>query len=242
MAITVKDELEVLSDIVDAMRDTSTITNIVDNGNGTYTIHTLSIEDIADGDYITIEDTTGFDGEDYLISSVNSTNITFNISLATGVTIPDNFGTWKANKPYFYFDTWLGNANDMLINNLLPVKINQKFPQIFIVIPFSLEERQQYKEGNIFIYFIEENQENKTQQWRLDNIFIPVLNPLLADFKEKLYESFYVLAPNNRVWDVQTTKYFYLRISSKNNELNEIASAIEANFRSIKFKNLNNLC
>ncbi len=72
--------IKIIQTTVENIRDTASITNIVDNADGTYTV-TADSKDLVNTDYVKIENTIGFNNDNYKISSVTGT--TFNITKVT---------------------------------------------------------------------------------------------------------------------------------------------------------------
>lgn len=138
--------ISIIENTVERMREYATITNIVDNANGTYTV-TADPESLTDNDYITITNTTGFNN-DYRVSSVTGTG--FNITQTTGTAIPGSFGIWTAKAPYFMADRLTE------ITRILTDKAQdntalryQRFPLIVLIIPVGFTEDEKAKTGII---------------------------------------------------------------------------------------------
>ena len=241
--------------MVDLLRVYGTITDITDNEDDTYTVEVDSLNtgevhsvfDIANGDWITIASTTGFNDE-WLISGLDDENLTFDISnpdYETGISIPGSFGTWKANKPYFAFEKWPKEANVLEQLNKIANKQFQKFPLIFLLEDISTSEGNKgyYSQANFNLFFIKDTEKNQPASWRLTNIFKVYLQPMYEWFNKKLVESNYTTAWRDR--DLQRTKtnrYFLGTAGASQNELNTVVDAIEANYQNVQFKNEKTYC
>ena len=179
--------IEIIESVVEDIRYSANITNIVDNADGTYTVLTAETEDLVNGDYITIAGTTGFNGQ-YKISSL-VTDTSFNITKTTGTVIPGPFGTWTANSPYFMKGRWSEITRELSDKASSTIYKNQRFELICLIIPFSESKKRKKAspeiEVDLSIYFFTETDDNKNTDWRYTNKF-PVLEALEIRFINEL--------------------------------------------------------
>jgi hypothetical protein len=183
--------IEIIGELVDRIRDTAAISNIVDNGNGTYTI-TADPKDLSNDDYVSIFDTVGFNNPTdqtdvnsagYKISNVTATG--FNITKTSGTAIPATFGTYKANAPYYGHGYWIKEDRELAQKQGSNKYRDQMFPLIFLLEPVP-ETRQRLitsprqLEAPIKIYFFIDTDENKNSDWSNDNN-----KPILLDLEDK---------------------------------------------------------
>lgn len=174
--------IQIIEDVVEDIRETASITNIVDNADGTYTVSTADTGTLANNDYVTITGTTGFNSADLDNTDANSagykisslvTNTSFDITKTTGTAIPGTFGDWTANAPYFMKGRWT-EITRLLTDKDGSVKFRkQKFPLICLIIPISeTKDRQKANpeiETNLTVYFFVETKEDKDTDWRFTN-------------------------------------------------------------------------
>jgi hypothetical protein len=180
--------IQIIEDIVDAIRDTASITNITDNANGTYTVLTSDTKELANNDYVSILNTTGFTASNYKISSLVE-DTSFNITKTAGTAIPASFGTWKANAPYHMRDRWSNITRELADKAQTTTYRNQRFPLIALIIPVaSTKNRRKANpeiDATLEIYFFVETDERKNTEWRLDNTY-SVLEALEIKFINEL--------------------------------------------------------
>lgn len=173
--------ISILNSIVSNIRNSESITNIVDNLNGTYTI-TANVGYLRNLDFVTIADTTGFDGV-YQISSITSS--TFDITKATGTAIPLSFGTWTANAPYFQFSEWFEADRKLMEKGESSTYKFQKFPLVFLKLPVSesviSNVTNNYTINSFNLYIFVETDETKDTSWRNTNT-MPELRELETRF------------------------------------------------------------
>jgi hypothetical protein len=172
--------IEIIGTLVDRMRETAAITNIVDNTDGTYTI-TADPKTLANGDYVTITGTVGFNNPTdqtdvnsagYMISNVTST--TFDITKTSGTAIPGTFGTWKANEPYFEYGRWIEVDQELAQKEGSTKYRSQLFDLVYLQIPIT-ETRDRTNvnskqlEVSLKMYFFTETEDDENTKWRNDN-------------------------------------------------------------------------
>ena len=164
--------IEIIETTVENMRDSATITNIVDNANGTYTV-TAPPKNLSNTDYVTIASTTGFNAQ-YKISSVSGTG--FNITKATGTAIPGSFGTYTANGPYFMKGRWSEITRELIDKGESQTYKGQRFPLIVLLIPIEFEEDKKKNTtikdvSGLTIYYFIETDGTKNTDWRYTNLY-----------------------------------------------------------------------
>ena len=127
--------IDILEEIIETLRDTSSIIAITDNSDNTYTIQVASLENLENGDYVDIENTPNFNNTStgYVISSINSVNRTFVINRTSGLAI-STFGTYTARKPYFYYEKFNPLANELSLKDKNLSFKTQKYPLIFLLL------------------------------------------------------------------------------------------------------------
>lgn len=180
--------IDIIETTVDNIRYTKSITNIVDNANGTYTVSTSDTKDLANGDYVQILNTTGFTASNYKISSL-VTDTSFNITKAAGTAIPGTFGTWKANAPYFMKGRWTEITRELIDKSQSSTYRKQRFDLITLILP--IQSSQDYKRDQLTkdvpsleIYFFTPTDERKNTDWRVDNTY-PILEALRNRFNDE---------------------------------------------------------
>lgn len=224
--------LDILDEIVDSIRDTSTINNIVDNHNDTYTITTNDIKELTINTYVLFKNTANFTKSFYLITTVLGN--TFTISETSGLTIT-TLGTWKALAPYFLFEKWVGAANEVSINHFVTNYTKQNYPLVLALLDIT-EDREQmggsvYSEFQINFFIINKTEIDSTAKYRLENNFKTILIPIYEKLMTALKESYYTIIENNLLPHSYTERYY------QPNQLNDIVDAIELNMN-LKIKNI----
>ena len=86
---------ELIEELIASLRETSPITVVLDNGNGTFTLTTDSLESLVDGDFVTFMAGT----EKYQISNVGS--LKFTVTAGAGF----NPTSWTACNPWYFHGT-----------------------------------------------------------------------------------------------------------------------------------------
>jgi len=177
--------IEIIESIVENIRDTASITNIVDNTDGTYTVTAVSVY-LENNQYVTIAGTVGFNGQ-YKVSLVTTLN--FKITKTAGTAIPVTFGTYTANAPYFMKGRWSEITRELADKADSSTYMNQRFDLICLIIPFS-ENKDRKKANpeldlNLEIFFFTETDDSEDTDWRYTNKF-PVLEALEIRFINEL--------------------------------------------------------
>jgi len=88
--------VDVISELIATLRETSSITNLADNGDGTFTIETDDLKNLSEYDYVTFDAGTTA----YQITGLNETNKTFNVT-ASGLSAT----TWISKNPFYFHGT-----------------------------------------------------------------------------------------------------------------------------------------
>ena len=222
--------IDIISEVVDSLRDAAVITGITDNLDNTYTITTSDTGELANDDYINITDTLGYNFDTWKVSNL-VTDTSFDISnqvQETGIAIPLTFGVWKSNKPYFHFEKFQGEANFLTLLNKDPDYRFQKFPLIFLLLDITEERTKTNINTNLTLYFITKTDATKQASWRHTNTFKATLIPLMNNFLAALADSIHsVPQPRRRYEYTYTEKYYLGSISPDQNSLNQAVDAIE---------------
>lgn len=218
--------IDVIASIVDAMRDTAIISAIVDNGDDTYKI-TADPKDVSNGDYITISDTPGFNGE-FPVSSVSSTY--FYISKTSGQAIT-TFGSYKANAPYYDHGPVKELIETLAQKSKSEDHRGQRFPLIWLVNPTPEEKAKSpvvYSEtDNLKIVLMKDTQPNLKETERFDLNFKPILRPLCDKFIYYIMQSASIVGTKNTDFPRREIYLPFYGGESTGNIINDFIDAIE---------------
>lgn len=141
--------IDIINDIVDDMRGTGSILNIVESPAGTYTITTDKINTLLRvNQVIEITNTDGFNSN-HIITSINTTNKQIQFTATSGITIPVLFGEWKAKAPFYYYENIPGYAEYLNNQNSRSFLDTAKFPSVFLVIPTRKNIRVRNRQDRI---------------------------------------------------------------------------------------------
>jgi hypothetical protein len=241
-----------ISDVVDLLRLTGNITDIVDNTDDTYTVTVDNLEsdydevfELNENDWITITGTPGFNYE-WKVTNITASG--FDISregMEAGITIPGTYGEYKSNKPYFDYEKWPKEANKLTELNKLAYKRYQKFPLIFLLEDITQDESVSgyYCSANLNIFFVTYTQQNKDAKWRLENKIKLILQPIYDNFIKALIESRIITAISSKQLNKSKTNRYFLGTEGENqNALNTIVDAIELNLKNVEFLYNKNTC
>lgn len=224
------DIIDVIDSVVDSMRKTGSILSIVDNADNTYTITVSDIENLSDNDYITISNTTNFDGE-YQITSVSG--VTFSISKTSGEATET--GDWKANAPYYLY----GHLRDIIQVNAAkdknPSTKSQKYP--LIILALDVDKIAVYKNidytATTSIIIANTTEPDWRSSKRKEQNFDPILHPLYNEFMQAIIDSTYIQGSFLRDFEGHKPidRYYWGRITlgsgNDAHKLNEHLDAIE---------------
>jgi hypothetical protein len=218
--------IDILEYNASRINPSGTISKIVDNADNTYTITTNKISELLLNNHVvTIIDTPEFNG-DYIVSNIDYSALTFDISLDLGKTIT-TLGTWSSEVPYFYVDYVEGYAETMSQQNLVKIIEKKNFPNIYIKLPIgeSGSERETSVEITPFtMYFVNSTIYEQNTKYRLEyrmpylrKIYEAYIGALLSDKRlvgsfDKNYKEFPMFEVNkgsmiNSVIDVIEVSY-----------------------------------
>lgn len=175
--------IDVINNIVTAMRETGSIVSIVDNADGTYTVTVDDIKSLADKEWLTFSGTTNFNKQ-YAIYSISGD--TFKINETKGYA--SETGTWTANAPYIIPGHLIDVNEQLTEKDEAPDYKNQKFPLIILALDApeqkGIPNTDSECEVNLMLCTLTEQNWNVTE--RRTNNFDPILQPLYDKFIEKL--------------------------------------------------------
>ena len=203
---------DIISDVVDSIRATGTITNVVfDSGVSTIT----SVNTLTDGEVVVIGSLEG------KISNVSGTEFQIEGD-ASGEP-----ASWKAQAPYFIDGHLLDVANQLIEKDgsVAPVKF-KKYPLIVLEQDFEMDKL----DGPIaraplnFAIVNWTKEEYNTKQRREFN-FTPTLDPLYSEFIEAL-DNFLGVDILSENWGV-TRRYYWGSQFVDANIFNDYLDAIE---------------
>jgi hypothetical protein len=230
LTIYIPDEIEA---IVDSMRDTETITNIIDNSNNTYTISATDIQNIAINDYIQITGSGAVNDDNLRVTAIDSSLNTFTISLTSGKTI-STFGTWKANSPYFAFGYSKDVQKILLERGKSPKFARQRFPLIWLALGYDIDRTKKYPswgEVNLFIAFIKDTTLNANTADSYKNNIKGVLYPIYERFMDELQKNisdFIVESGESINFPHSLHEYVYYNHEDEGQDKNEFSTPVDA--------------
>ena len=181
---------DIISEVVDNIRPTSAITAIVDNANGYYTISVTKLDTLLiDNQFVSITDTPNFNTTSTEVFNVNYTNKTFDIKLATGLTI-STFGNFTAKAPFFDFtETLLEYSNNLSLEQQKSFRKDiEMFPAIYMPSKVSETDLGNYTDfevANLNILFINFTEIDSNTESRYSDD-MPYLFDLYTKFKKQL--------------------------------------------------------
>jgi len=227
---------DTFSNIIDTIRTQSIITAILDNNDNTYTITVktvlnkyVSALDLVNSDYITISGSGNINGQ-YKIKNLTSNS--FDIDKVSGTTFA--LGTYTHNKPYFDFEKWDAESNKLTVQNISKEYNLQKFPLIFMLLDVSETQSltNVYSQISPTFFIITQTQPDKRANWRLENIYKPLLYPIAESFKNAVLTSKHTLSESVTI--ERTDRFFLGTSDNSQNNLNQYVDAIELTFNNIR--------
>ncbi|MBD3198023.1 MAG: hypothetical protein GF317_23435 [Candidatus Lokiarchaeota archaeon] len=189
-------------------------------------------------DYVVINDIS------VRVLTINSGTLQFTVRSSENLT---GAVTWKAKKPYFEYEKFLGEANRLLEKSNSPVYRLQKYPLIFLLLDIEQDRQQNQIQdsviNNVNIYFITQtNNSKKYAKWRLENIIKPVLIPMYENFMSELIKHENVMGINDLIPHSYIERFFIGTEDNNQNQFNDWIDAIQININSLNLVNLNPLC
>jgi hypothetical protein len=158
--------LNILSETISAMRFSSTITVLVDNGSGTYTATVTTAPTILlAGQAIQITNTAGFDDK-FIVTAVSGADITF--TMASGTAIPGSLGTLAQLAPFDDYATWVKYNEKLTNEDYKSEEKREEYPAIKTEAGFTTDENDMWDSiSDITINFINYTELNKTDAERI---------------------------------------------------------------------------
>ena len=202
---------DIISDVVDSIRDTGTITNVVfDSGVSTIT----TANSLSNGEVVVIGSLEG------KIKNVSGTEF----QIDGDATLEDS---WKAQAPYFIDGHLLDVANQLLEKDgsVAPVKF-KKYPLIVLEQDFTMDKLDgPIARGNLDFVIVNPTKAGYTTKQRREFNFTPILDPLYSEFLQAL-DNFIGIGINSENWDV-TRRYYWGSQLVEKNIFNDKLDAIE---------------
>lgn len=220
---------ERVGELVDLMRDRLQLLSFTDMTGNRYSIQAKDLKSIAAGDYITIENTSNFNGE-YRIISINSTEKSFLIEAPSG--FATETGTAKAKKPYYIYGHPKEIAGIFTVSEMVPNLKNQRYPVICLFMDFEEDmfpAENQWCEANLWIAIVNRTDKSYTTAQRYQHNFKPVLYPIYLKFLETIQQNqlrTLYLKPK-RIEHKKKDCPFYSTEGKEQNVLNDFVDAIE---------------
>ena len=181
---------DILKQVAERIRPTSSITGIVDNSNGYYTFTVNKLDTLlVDNQFVSITDTDGFDIDSTEVFNVNYTSKTFDIKLATGQSIT-TIGTFKAKAPFFdYTETLVEYSNNLTAEQTKTFRSSiEMFPAIYMpskVSESDLGNNTDFEVSNLTLLFINFTTIDSNTESRYASD-MPYLFDLYTKFKAEL--------------------------------------------------------
>jgi len=195
-----------IENIISLIRINGTITNITDNGDGTYNIFTLDTSELSIRDWVTISETSNFNNDNAQIIEVQPTY--FVIRLTVGILIT-TFGKWTKNSPYYDYASIRNESNYLTLKNPNKIYRYQKFPLFQLVLPINQNKKDKTIRVNNMVVYIYGNHDlqkypreidmNKFEYCKLRNLE----NLFIKKLKRKITNSYN--------FDYNTIETFYLK-------------------------------
>ena len=201
----------IISNVVDSIRDTGTITNVV-FASGVSTITTAN--SLGNGEVVVIGSLEG------KIKNVSSSQFDIDGDATSEV-------SWKAQSPYF-IDGHLLDVADQLLQkdgSVAPVKF-KKYPLIVLEQDFTMDKLDgPYAKASLNFVIVNSTKAEYTTEQRREFNFTPILDPLYSEFIEALsnYLGIDVISEN---WDITRRYYWGSQLVDKN-IFNDRLDAIE---------------
>ena len=202
---------DIISDVVDSIRDTGTITNVV-FASGVSTITTVN--SLTNGEVVVIGPLEG------KIKNVSSSQ--FDIDGDATIEV-----SWKAQAPYFIDGHLLDVANQLLEKDgsVAPVKF-KKYPLIVLEQDFTMDKLDgPIAKASLNFVIVNSTKAEYTTEQRREFNFTPKLDPLYSEFLQAL-DNFIGIGINSENWDV-TRRYYWGSQLVEKNIFNDRLDAIE---------------
>lgn len=226
--------INILEQIVENIKEESNILNIVDNDDNTYTIQTNNLKSLQIKDFIKILGNPDFQ-DYYEISKIDNLQNNITIKSAKGKNISD-FTKWKAAKPYFIYEKWMGVSNEILLNHITNKYTKQNYPLIFLLLDIY-EKRESnisniLTEAEIRIFFINNTLSDVNSKYRLENNIKINLIPIYENFLNELKSNTYIIKnPFQNIEHTYVERFFLGNETKNQNKINDYVDCIECNFK-----------
>jgi len=231
--------IDILSEVVDSLRINDTITAFVENFGNVYVIDTLKVSELTINDYISITLPNNTIIDNIVITAIDLVNSNFTIKLNTSIVLTG--AIWKLNKPYYDFEKYLAESNDLALKDKSINFKFQKYPLIFLLLDIQ-ESREpdlaNYTEyQDVKIIFAVQTDKTKDAKWRHVNT-MPKLRKLYSDFMNKLFKNQYVSkAINQKAIPHTYSELFYLGSADQNqNKFKDYVDVVEITINSLLIK------
>lgn len=226
---------DVFGEIKDLMIFGSTITSISYPTSSTSRIVTPSISGLISGMLVEIGNNV------YQISNLlttDSTTYSFDVSgTLTGGT------TWQLAL-YYEFGRALEIGNTLDDKKKDPINKNKRFPLMWLLTDIPKLNTELGYSAPITIAFIYLSQQNLKAGKRIDTNFEPILDPLVALFKETIENApgnrYFYLSFGERIEYTDTDKFKYGSIEGDRHVFNDITDAIQLNIDLNFFNEISN--
>lgn len=227
--------VDVLESAVAKLRNSGSVVDISDNGDGTYMFVTSYVGNISAGFVIKFSGCGVFDGEHKVVDSGTSYVV---IAFKSGLEIT-TFGTFESITPEFHVEKWSGAKNEIYKEALSYIDDIKKFPCFLVLL--DVHERLsnnivEIPEVNIFVF--DRCDPTAKVNDRRKSTFVKTLN---------LYKRFmfYLNSSKKLYGNFSHSKYdrFYLGTADKDqNKIGSIVDAVQITIENLKLINNSNNC
>lgn len=225
MSYTQKHIVTLFQEIVEDYRTNADIIAISDKGSGIYEMILSSISGLSANDYITIDNTIGFNSENQKIDSVNEINTTITITSSAGISIPSSFGSITANKPYFESGYWEEQRGKLILKSLSTLFKNQKFPLVFLYNDWTEVRDQDFRIIDLQL-FIFDRADVRTFRSSPNDTNYAELRTIYDNIIDNLYNSQHVAG--------RDFEHSYKELPRRPNNLNEIVDCIQVDIGNLR--------
>jgi hypothetical protein len=212
---------QLIGDIIDTIRKTGTITDVVFSGHKSTV---TSDNTLRNGEYVKINDV------DYQVSNVTTSSFQV-VGNVTGQT------SWKALAPYYEYGHMLEITQLLAKKDKAASFKGQKYPLIALSMDFEEDHTQRARVIiNPTIYIINETDKDYYAKNRIDNVFIPILYPVYEDLIDAFKKS--TALEQRQIKHRKTDRVFWgkeLPMYNSQAKMNDYIDAIELNNVELKF-------
>lgn len=216
-------------DIVEAIRDTNPITNVVQNAANDYVL--TSNNSLVENDRIQINNaTTGESFEDVLVKSATETSFTISTNINYD---PANTYNYVANYPYFLDEEAIAANRILTGKNENNITKFQKYPLVLLIRPFAEDNTQSdYIRADLKVVIVNPTNQNYSFTQRKENNYNPVLEPIYLDLLRQMARNKEI-----QIWGVEEIQH--VKIDHPllgDNPLPDFLDAIMIEFKELIFK------